>query len=204
MPEGTTTPNNGLLVATLPIAEANVTNLTTDLAAKGNSFVRGPFSFAYNTANLNTGVAFYTPAVGDILLDAWIEVDTGFNGTTPTADIGQFVASNSGIFGINAISVLLDIADSTTNAPSLLTATSGVDFGSGVGHGGYAVSGTQLEFNSSTPSLSGFRAVPGKFTTTDALKLVVSQNGQKGGSAIGGSAGAGKVYIVTATPVAFS
>ena len=34
MPSGTTTPNNGLLVSTLPISEANVTNLTTDLAHK--------------------------------------------------------------------------------------------------------------------------------------------------------------------------
>ena len=33
MPSGTVTPGNGLLVSTLPISEANVTNLSTDLAA---------------------------------------------------------------------------------------------------------------------------------------------------------------------------
>ena len=33
MPSGTVTPGNGLLVATLPISEANVTNLSTDLTA---------------------------------------------------------------------------------------------------------------------------------------------------------------------------
>ena len=42
----------------------------------------------------------------------------------------------------------------------------------------------------------------GKFVSVDPMQVVVSQNGQKGGAAVGGTAGSGAVYLVTATPVA--
>lgn len=51
------------------------------------------FPFAFDTADLLTGHAVYTPTVGDLLIDAWIEIDTAWDGTTPFADIGSFVGS---------------------------------------------------------------------------------------------------------------
>ena len=48
------------------------------------------FAFDHTTEGLATGVVAFTPTVGDIIFDAWIEVDTAFNGTTPTGDLGSF------------------------------------------------------------------------------------------------------------------
>src|SRR5690348_16524195 len=63
----------------------------------GSPVVRA-FPFAYNTAGILTGHAVYTPAIGDVLLDAWIVITTAWNGTTPLADIGTFVGANGGLF----------------------------------------------------------------------------------------------------------
>lgn len=123
--------------------------------------VLGPFPFAFNTAGIENGHTVYTPTVGDILLDAWVEIDTAFDGTTPKGDVGQFVGVNTGLWGGVNSQLDLATADSTASA------------------------GTGLL---------------GKFTTTDPVKVVASQNGQKGGTAIGGTTGAGSVYLVVSTP----
>jgi hypothetical protein len=53
----------------------------------GATVVRA-FPFAFDAAGLATGLALYTPTAGDKLLDAWLEIDTVWNGTTPLADVG--------------------------------------------------------------------------------------------------------------------
>jgi hypothetical protein len=54
------------------------------------------FAFAYDTASLHTGATAYTPAAGDVLLDAWIEIDTAWDGTTPLGDFGAFAGGATG------------------------------------------------------------------------------------------------------------
>lgn len=157
----------------------------------GAAIVRGPFAFAFDTPDINNGVAFYTPTIGDILLDAWIEIDAAFNGTTPKADLSQYTGSASplGLWGASAFGLPVELAQAdTVNAGGgPLTGT-----GSG-GHGASLLGGS---------GNASCRIAPARFTTADPLLLVVSQDGSKGGMAVGGSAGAGKVYIVTATPTA--
>ena len=148
-------------------------------------------AFAFNTAGLTAGVTLFTPAVGDILLDAWIEVDTAFDGTTPLADVGTFVGTNNGLFATCAASGLpvdLSVADSETGGTGYLwnAATSFANLPLG-----------GMAFGNSGSN----RVAPGKFSAANPLKLVVSQTGAKGGTAIGGAAGAARVYVVTATPV---
>ena len=191
MPIRTTKP----LAATLPISQANVTNLTTDLAAKspvvGTPVVRGPFAFAYNTANINNGVAFYTPTLNDWLIEAWIEVITGFNGTTPKADIGQFTggAGETGFWQALVSGYPLDSPWST------LSGSADNPSWAGGSTNNYDLIGAG-SFNTS-------QVAPARFRTTRPLGVVVSQDGTTGGTAVGGSAGAAKIYIITATPIAF-
>lgn len=183
MPSGTSTPPGG--------------------RTAGAAIVRGPFAFAFNTAGLNNGVAFYTPTVGDILLDAWIEVDTAFNGTTPRADIGPFLGgvagANIGLFGSlnQPIKVGGSFTADTENITGLLSNVGNVVNPANAGN--EPASGDNLFYAGGVPT-GAQRNVPGKFTSASPWLIVVSQDGSKGGTAVGGSAGAGKVYLVTATP----
>lgn len=168
----------------------------------GAAIVRGPFTFAYNTANINTGVVFYTPTVGDVLLNAWIEVTAAFNGTTPLADIGLFAtAGDAGWFG-NAFLGAVSVANADVDAldpsggPAILSQASATTTASDVTDAGIQVVG---HFGGVAWS-SLQRILPGRFVSASPLKVVVSQDGTRGGAAVGGSAGAGRVYLVTATP----
>jgi hypothetical protein len=176
-------------VITSAAYNANLTAIQNAInggALTGSVVVRGPYSFAYNTASINSGVTVYTPTSDDILIDVWIEVTTAFNGTTPKADVGSFSGTTSGLFDINANAVPLGTADSTT-----------------AGGAGISVNTTAGVMTlSSQDGGSTKRMAASRFTSTTPLKLVVSQTGLSGGTAVGGSAGAGKLYIVTATPLA--
>ncbi len=158
----------------------------------GAGIVRGPFSFAFDTPNIENGVVVYTPAVDEILMDAWVAVDTAFNGTTPRADIGTFIGTgNNGIVRQEGtVAWLLTDADTEFYGTGYMTAAQ---------TGGHQ--STPLSYFNTDGSN---RVVPGRFVATNPILLVVSQTGQMGGAAIGGSAGAGRIYIVTATPVAFA
>jgi hypothetical protein len=46
------------------------------------------FPFAFDTPDLLTGAAVYTPTIGAVLLDAWVEIDIAWDGTTPLCDVG--------------------------------------------------------------------------------------------------------------------
>lgn len=140
------------------------------------------FAFAYDTANLDTGAALYTPTVGDILLDAWIEIDTAWNGTTPLCDIGEFTSGavsgylydTIGPIGPNQADAddgtntilqggrisLLSSADAVVNASVLLK-----------------VSGAGPNLYVSAPNNGGLRTAPAKFMTANPVCVVVSQDG---------------------------
>src|SRR5271156_4709185 len=64
-----------------------------DQTAGAGTMKINQFPFIYSDAGLSTGLSLYTPTIGDILYDAWIEVDTAWDGTTPTAEIGSFVGT---------------------------------------------------------------------------------------------------------------
>src|SRR5262249_9332063 len=144
------------------------------------------YAFTYQTAGLAAGVTVYRPAVGDILWDAWIATTTAFNGTTPLADISQFTGSAAplGLWGDYASALDLSLVDT-------------INVGGGPRGGG---STGNKNRTLTAASGGGTRPVPGIFTTTDALKLVVSQDGTQGGTAVGGTAGAATLYLLTLRP----
>ncbi len=155
----------------------------------GMAIVRGPFAFAFNTASINSGVTIYTPTVGDILLEAWIELTTSFNGTTPKGDIGTFVGTSSGLWKNSLFAGL----------PFDLTSTAAAE---AAGTGVLVGQSAAFTLDPLSVAAQGDRRnyIPARFTATNPLKIVVSQDGLAGGAAVGGSAGAGNIYIVTATP----
>lgn len=146
--------------------------------------LRGPFPVAFNTPGVNAGVVIYTPKAGEVLLDAWFEVLTAFDGTTPQ-EIGTFLGTTSGLFGNLGSPPDLSQADSTVGTGGVLTSSFGTNPSlvlAGAQGGGY------------------FGRGYGRFTTDDPLKAVVSRNGEQGGAAVGGSHGAAHIYLVTAAP----
>lgn len=144
----------------------------------------GPITVNYNDAGLTTGVTLYTPVVGEILMDAWVEVDTEWNGTTPTGDIGTFVGYSGGLYGAYNIGALaMGSKDTESYGAGLLVNDSSNNFSL-----------------SEVSTLAGYRLGPSKFTATNPLKFVVSQDGLSGGADPGASQGVAKVYLVIATP----
>lgn len=144
----------------------------------GAAIVRGPFSFAFNAAGLAAGVAVgYTPAINDVLIGAWIEADTPFDGTTPMADFG--VGCNDGDPGI-----LTQLT--APGAPWDLTQQT-------------VVIGDQVGSLAPAPYPT-FLAV--RFTAANPMQLWVTQDGTKNGDTPAGSTGAAKLYLVTASPTA--
>jgi hypothetical protein len=144
-------------------------------ASVGGVTLYGPYALAYNTASLNDGVAVgYTPAIGDVFQVITI-VTTAFNGTTPLVDYG-YTGDTTGIIYAQTAAAL-DVS-ATALALTAYTVETVVD---------------------SSTSYSAWSVA----TAADGLLVWLSQNGQKGGTAPGGSAGAAKVYVLAATPVAF-
>lgn len=138
--------------------------------------------------NIGTvGVQFYVPTIEDILLDAWIEVDTVWDGSSPKADIGRFrvPSDNDGLFAVGIGPVTM------TNAASE-----------------NAMAGSLSTFQN--PSLviaagyNGGGAPPLRFTTADPLYVIVTSGGNRIQDDPGSSQGQARLYIVTATPVAFA
>lgn len=177
------------------------------------------FPFAFDTPGLLTGYEVHTPAVGDILLDAWVEIDEAWDGTTPSADVGTFTAGHTGWFNTlsgGADSVDLTQADSTSGSPAfagLLTGTtlSGLRSAQDVLMGAdddstgiYAVSGAVVNAGATplsgrTSAHYGNRLVPSKFVTADPIKVVVSQDGKNNGADPGSTQGHGFLWLVMAT-----
>jgi hypothetical protein len=164
------------------------------------------FPFAHDTPGLLTGAALYTPTIGDILIDAWIEIDTAWDGTTPKGDVGTFVAGNSlGWWAYNpGRPFSLTVADANVWSPT--------------GPLGSFAGGTHTPvepplglfaavlwsflpgYESSNPSPIT-RDLPAKFLTADPVKVVVSQDGTNTGADPGSTQGAAILYLVTATPI---
>lgn len=137
------------------------------------------FPFAFNTvtsaiwASAGAPVIGYQPNVGDLILEAWFETDTLWNGTTPKADVGTFSGGNAGLFEeINSATV------------SLATADSGVTDNAGID-------------KIATPVLVGQAGMPLRVTSAvNPLVVVVSETGAKGGTAQGSTAGSSTLHLI--------
>lgn len=172
----------------------------------GVSIVRA-FPFAFDTPDLLTGAALYTPTPGDILLDAWIAITEAWDGTTPLGDFGSFT-NVSGFLGtvLGATGcVMMDVAYDTD-----------ADFGWLVAPGnttlrdvGTLVSALQvlrtqdgtnpvgMQFAASVSASCG--RYFGKLTG-DPIKVCVSQDGTNTGDDPASTQGAATLFLVTATP----
>lgn len=133
------------------------------------------FPFTYDMKGLAYGVPIYTPAVGDLLLLAWISVLTAWNGTTPSAQIGTFTAGTAGLVGS---------AQNMASADGALQADS-----------------PDLTVNSTFGGLLGINpGAAAQVAKAVPIKVVVSQTGAADGSDPGATQGSAILYIVTVTP----
>ena len=196
----------------------------------GSPIVR-KFPFAYNTSGILTGASLYTPSVGDLLMDAWIEIGTAWNGTSPLGDFGQYIGGEGllqVVFG-NVMSQLslptLAACLDMTNADAFQGNDPGLLRGDQLGslRDVYTlynvfntfITGTTLAGGVGNPDfrLANYPTVPTtsvmdlgdripyKFTNTDPIKVCVSQDGTNTGANPGATQGAAVLYLVTATPV---
>lgn len=131
----------------------------------GVPVLRGPFNVTWDSDGLaNPGVQFYTPVVGDVLLDAWIKVGTAFDGATPSGDIGSFIGGPTGMFFNMSGVVDMSIADTEVIDDGLVSQ----------GGGGSTTSDLLASAFYKAPQ----RALPAIWTSANPLFTIVSQNGQ--------------------------
>lgn len=143
------------------------------------------YDFAYDTPGLEDGIEVYTPTIGDLFIDALFSVTTAFNGTTPTADLCP-LGADAGLWASYA-SAMPDL--SSFDHP----------YGDGIGNLSLAISSGVAGYPSQFVASTGIAPHPAG--TSGPWKLVVSQDGAIGGDPIGGTAGAGSLYLLIATPV---
>jgi hypothetical protein len=145
---------------------------------------------AFDDADLATGVLVYTPrAAGEVVIEAWPEIVAAFDGTTPTADVAQFGLLAPGAYGWKYASDGnqwdASVADVSYLGDDYLTADQ-----SGFMNGGLsliAASGT-----------SGYRVAPGRLASAEPVRVIVTQDGTKGGAAVGGTAGLLLLHLLIA------
>lgn len=165
-------------------------------ATVGAPIVRA-FPFAFDTPNLVTGHTVWTPAVGDILIDAWIEVTSAWNGTTPKGDFAQFIGGDTnGCFEDQDAGVDLTVADTTDG----VAMPAGLLYQAHPGSQPASLLSMQANSAGSPRAVRPQRRVPAKFTTADPVKVVVTQDGTQGGTDAGATAGAAILYLITCTP----
>lgn len=172
------------------------TDLQSALDAKGNGNVRwiGPFTVQHNTASLNAGVTIdtYTPVVGDFLCDIRLVIgaagNDAFNGTTPKGDVG-YSAEVNGFYArfngaVSLSSAEGNLGDGHVSAPDSSNSS---------------LVGSWL---ASAGGLANSSPLPWIFLDTTPLKVWVSQDGNAGGAAVGGTEGILKVFLQIATAAA--
>jgi hypothetical protein len=158
-----------------------------DTVTVGASDVSAGLGFASpSTFTANLGLELWTPTIGDLLLTAWPQVDTAWDGTNPYGDIGPFLNPGDGGWykPLNSGSgVDMTLADAVALLPGILSGNPSNVF--------------DLYWHGNQKN---YRVLPGPFTTADPIKIVVSQDGTNTGLDPGATQGSGIVYVVTATP----
>jgi hypothetical protein len=139
------------------------------------------FPFAFDTAGLANGVTVYVPAINEVLLDGWIEIDTAWDGTSPQGDIGTGV---TGVFGLyDAAHQAVDMTQADVDGGP------GASYGDGIlqGQGFGPIAGINA---------GNQRVLPGKIVATNPIKVWVTESGQIRGTDPGSSQGAAVVMLV--------
>lgn len=146
-------------------AEAAGVTATDVLAvASGATILHETLEFDYTDAvALKAGMTLFTPEVGDILLDFWIDVVVQFDGTTPKAEFGTFVNTTQGILYQHG-----DVTDLSLAAME--------DAGDGV----------VIEYTNTYTWQNGGVI---RFTATNPLKLVATQTGATDGTQLDSTVG---------------
>ena len=144
--------------------------------------------FAHGDAGLATGKALFTPTSGDVLLDAWIEVDTAWNGTTPKGDILLYGLAEPGMYA--------RLAGAGSPANQDMTQADATVGNQKVGASINSLSGV----NASAVPTGVARSAPAKFVSGGAVGVVVSQDGTISGGSPGATQGSAVLFLVTATP----
>lgn len=168
----------------------------------GSPIVRA-FPFAYNSPGISSpsgsisGFPIYQPVLNDIFMDAWVEIDTAWNGTTPKLDVGTFSSGDiAGWWGTQGQGVPLDTGADGAHLDEI--------FQNQTFHGSSFASNrlsdvTNLSFTSLG---SRVRILPALvFDGSQTIKICVSTTGLTTGANPGATQGSGVVYLVTATPL---
>ena len=125
-----------------------------------------------STPDLHLGVQVYVPTPGEILRDMWLEVVTAWNASPALADVGTFLGSDEGLYGLAA-----DGPVDVTKA-DLLAGGSPGDLLVGATENDLAVAAA---IGATAPS-DAKRATPARFTSAAPLLVVVSQDGKNSGA----------------------
>jgi len=151
----------------------------------------GPFQVSASTAGLTTGVALGAPLpAGTVIYDVGVITTTGWNGTTPFMDVGTF-SGTTGLFqneGNGAVELADPYGDVNDNA-------------------GIQANGDSDSWLAAGKIYSAYNDPHQLYPWTlyvDAdsqLYAVVSQDGTKGGTAVGATTGVSLVYVLCATPL---
>jgi hypothetical protein len=149
----------------------------------------GPFSVTSATPGLTTGVPLVKLPVGAVIYDIGVFVTVGWDGTTPTMDVGSF-SSTTGLFDQLA-GAAVELSDPIVAVTSNAGLNQNQDSKSwlaaaiaSVGADGGAA------FN--PPELY--------VSAVSTISAVVSQDGTKGGTATAATTGTALVYVLVATP----
>lgn len=164
------------------------------------------FPFTFDTPNLLTGAAVYTPTIGDLLMDAWITVTEAFDGTTPKGDLCS-VGVSGGLFA------------QIGGAPVDLTLVP-----NGVGNIAAVGVGAHLAIMAAISAVGGSLFVPaiesvpvplqglnapygyggnshvGTFMSTDPVTICATSDGTASGDDPGSTQGAAVLHLVICTP----
>jgi hypothetical protein len=165
---------------------------TVDGGDTGGGIQVVSFDFAFDTPGLADGLEVWTPAVGDVLLNAWFRVTTSFNGTTPTADIFSGDSAANGLFYNAAGAQVLNREEQDWGDGYMASGNTGDPNYQAVD----LVTAAALYGQDSTYYQTAF----GRFGTTTPILVAASQDGSLGGTPVGGSQGAATLYLLVATP----
>lgn len=156
-------------------------------------------SFDHATPGLDVGHAVWTPNPGDLLFDAWFEIDTAWNGTTPLGDLGAFEANNTtGWIASVWLPVDMTVEDiDFETADGLLGQFGPITTSRGL----MAAFMIQAAERQAAGGGANWQMPPaGRFTAANPVKVVVSQTGLSGGGATNATVGSATLYLMVATP----
>jgi hypothetical protein len=161
-------------------------------AHEGHVVIRSfDFDYTQGLAALAAGVPLFTPVVGSQIENITVRVTTAWNGTTPKFDIGTFSGGNTGLWaqlGQGAVDL--------TSADAAVTNNAGLATNAGTNSASLLLSAVSVGILASAGAGAAVpRKLPIQITAANPLLLVVSQNGQKSGTATTSTTGAATVTV---------